>query len=144
MSSRFFSRECTCCFGKLTTVPSWRRAFRLFVQHWWMWNLQRRSQIDGHTIVNAPRSFVSVSVIAILGQKSSPCFFPSDAFQVVNNSVNISMSYPTCVARFPVGAENKKNASGTPFPAESIPIAMNSRIHQSHIPNVPSRTSCLP
>ena len=66
--------------------------------------------IFGQTLIKAPCSLVSVSVIAAAGSS-----WPGvkESFYLLRSFVKINVLYPACVAFTPEGAENKKSMTGT-------------------------------
>ena len=107
--------------------------------------------ICGHIAVSALRSLASVSVIATYGSnlvvetdsESPGPSLSSQSRQHPSSSARILVSYPACVARFPVGAENRNIATGIPLFELSTPRAIHSSSLELHSPNVPSKTSCF-
>ena len=136
----------SCCFTVTfhpSVSPFASSCLRLLVQHWRTWNLQSINIISSHVMINAPRSLVSVSVMATYGVKTSPLLIPSHERQCDSNSAIIAVSYPACVALVPVGAEKRNIAMGTPDPVPSMASAIQSRRREEHMPKVPSRISCF-
>ena len=66
--------------------------------------------IFGQTLIKAPCSLVSVSVIVAVGSS-----WPGvkESFHLLRSFVKINVLYPAYVAFTPEGAENKKSMTGT-------------------------------